>query len=182
MQQTAESSQRAVSHLEGETCAAFGRTEGALGSMHEDLVSNAERLANLEVALAHERQRHTKVEEKLRKDQQATVDNLTNQLDEALARVDRLSADLAKKRSLQDVRQPQHSPRPMRFQPLRYASVRPPQFDQGAEIMADPARPQRTRRHSPHSDHSRRHRSESRSSRGSHHSQSSTGVTESWAC
>ena len=51
VQQSAESSHRAVSHLEGQTREAFGRTESALGSMREDVVSNAEKLTNLENAL-----------------------------------------------------------------------------------------------------------------------------------
>ena len=178
MQQTAESSQRAVSHLEGQTREAFGRTEGALGVMSENLASNAERLAVLETALANERQRHAQAEEKLRKDQQITVDALTDQLNEALARVDRLSADLAKERSLPDVRQPLHSPRPIRQQPVApmqdvfLQPVLPPHLQQGDEIRPDPAQPQRRRPQSQQVDHPRRHRSVSRSSRGSHHSRS----------
>ena len=106
VQQAAESSHRAVSHLEGETRAAFGRIEGALGSMREDLASKEQRLADLEAALESERRRHVQAEARVIKDQQTTVDNLTNQLNEALARVDRLSADLAKERSLQDMQHP----------------------------------------------------------------------------
>ena len=76
VQQTAKSSHKAVSHLEGQTCEAFGRTEIALGSMHEDLVSNAEKLTNLEHTLAYERQQHAQAEERMRQDQQATVADL----------------------------------------------------------------------------------------------------------
>ena len=69
VQQTAESSHRAVSNLEGQTHKAFGRTETALGSMREDVVSNAEKLTNLENALIHEQRRHIMAEEKMRQDQ-----------------------------------------------------------------------------------------------------------------
>ena len=55
VQQSVESSQRAVSHLEGETRVAFGRMETALGSMREELVSNKDKLTALEHALVQER-------------------------------------------------------------------------------------------------------------------------------
>ena len=103
VQQTAESSQRAISHLEGETRAAFGRTEIALGSMREELVSNKDKLTALEHALVQKQQRHAEREEKMWQEQNAIVADLCMQLDEAHTRVDRLSADLAKERSMHDV-------------------------------------------------------------------------------
>ena len=69
VQQIAESSQRVVSNLEGQTRKVFGRTETALGSMREDVVSNAEKLTNLENALRDERRRHVVAEEQMRQDQ-----------------------------------------------------------------------------------------------------------------
>ena len=71
--------------------------------MREDVVSNAEKLTNLENALRDERCRHVVAEEQMQQEQQVIVGNLQRQLNEALARVDRLSADLAKERSLRDV-------------------------------------------------------------------------------
>ena len=68
VQQTAESLQRAVSNLEGQTRKAFGHTETTLGSMCEDLVSNAKKLTNLENALVHEQRHHVVAEEQMRQD------------------------------------------------------------------------------------------------------------------
>ena len=66
VQQTAESSHRAVSHLEGQAREAFGHTETALGSMREDVVSNAEKLTNLENAVRDEQRRNVVAEEQMR--------------------------------------------------------------------------------------------------------------------
>ena len=97
---------------------------------------------------------------------------MQRRLDEALTRVDRLSADLAKERSLHDVppqpRMPHRPRRPASPVPL----VPPPQFQLGDEIMADTTRPAGSHVESRHSDHPRHHRSESRSSRGSRRSRS----------
>ena len=51
-------------------------------------MSNAEKLTNLKRALAQKQHEHVQVEEMLRRDQQATVENPTKQLNKALARVD----------------------------------------------------------------------------------------------
>ena len=58
VQHTAESSQHAVTTLEDQTREAFGRTETALGSVQDELVSNAQKITNLETALMEERHRH----------------------------------------------------------------------------------------------------------------------------
>ena len=58
--------QRVVSSLEGQTREAFGHTETTLGSMRKDLVSNIEKLTNLENALRDERRHHIVAEEKMR--------------------------------------------------------------------------------------------------------------------
>ena len=108
----------------------------------------------------------------MRQDQQATVGNLQRQLNEALARVDRLSADLAKERSLHDVPPVPHSPHCQICQVAPMPSVPPPQLARGDEIMADTTRPQRSCAQSRHSDHPRHHRLESRSPRGSRRSRS----------
>ena len=72
--------------------------------------------------------------------EQGMVENLKRQLNEALTRVDQLSADLVKVRSQQDVQlltYSYHSPcQPVSLRP----SVRPPQFQLGDETMADTTR------------------------------------------
>ena len=102
--------------------------------------------------------------------EQGMGEKLKKQLNEALTRVDRLSADLVKMRSLQDVQllpYSYHSPcQPASLRP----SVRPPQFQLGDETMADTTRSAGSLDQSQHSDHSRHHRSESCSSIGSRRS------------
>ena len=110
--------------------------------------------------------------------EQGMVEKLKRQLNEALTRVDRLSADLVKVRSLRDVQlspYSYHSPcQPVSLRP----SVRPPQFQLGDETMADTTRSAGSSDQSQHSDHSRHHRSESCSSIGSQRSQSSGASTD----
>ena len=69
-------------------------------------MTNADKITNLENALAHERNRHALAEDRLHREQREIVEHLTQRLNNALARVDHLSADLAKERSLQDVAPP----------------------------------------------------------------------------
>ena len=66
VQQTAQSSQQAVSTLEDQTRTAFGRTETAMTSMQQMVVSNDERIADLERALRHERARNVAAEQRLK--------------------------------------------------------------------------------------------------------------------
>ena len=111
-------------------------------------------------------------ENRVHHEEQGMVEKLTMQLNEALARVDRLSADLVKMRSLRDVQQlpySYHSPcQPASLRPLG----RPPQFQLGDETMADTTRSAGSSAQSQYSDHSRHHRSESCSSTGSRRSPS----------
>ena len=97
-----------------------------------------------------------------------TVEDLQRQLNEALARVDHLSADLAKEHSLYDVQSWPHLPHHL-ASPM--PSVQPSQFTKGGEIMADTIRPPQLSAQSRSSDHLRYYRSESCSSTGSHRSQ-----------
>ena len=92
--------------LEDQTQEAFGRTKNAMSSIHQGVASNAGRIAELESTPAIERQWNRDREQRLHKEQQAIVDNLTQQLEDALARVDRVSTDLAKECSVRDL-QPQ---------------------------------------------------------------------------
>ena len=169
---TAASSQQAVSTLEDQTRDAFGRTESALGSMRDELVSNADKITNLEAILAQERRRHAEAERQLLRRQQDTVADLTAKLDDALTRVDRLSADLAKERSLQELAPPEQSAAPQMWQ---ISSPRRPMqsllYSQGDEHMVDASGPPQQRSPAPtpyhHIDRSERRRSASHSSRGS---------------
>ena len=65
-----------------------------MGNVQQGVSSNADRIADLENALAHERQRNKDAEWRMKKEQQATVDDLTQRLEDAQDRIDRLSADL----------------------------------------------------------------------------------------
>ena len=109
-------------------------------------------------------------EDRVHNDPQAIVEELTRQLNEALAKVDRLSADLAKERSLHDLLPLPHPPSRPRHPASPRLLVPPSHVRLGHEIMADTTLPQRSHAQSRHSDHSRHHRSESRSSRGSRRS------------
>ena len=175
MQQTAATSHRAVSTLEGRTREAFGRTETAMTTMHQSVTSNADRIAELENALAQERQRSADAEARLRNDQKKTIEQLTERLNKALTRVDELSADLAIERSLV-VDQPQPSAyvsllpnSPVLQAPVEY--TRPPHMDRRSEIQAE-----NDDRQSPapssHGAHSGRNRTRSLSSRRSSSSRS----------
>ena len=139
VQQTAQSSQQAVSTLEDQTRTAFGRAETAMTSMQQSVVSNEERIADLERALRQERNRNAAAEKRLKTEQENVIESLTQRLNDALTRVDNLSADLAKERSLRDSvprTTVQQSPRLRPIQsPLVY--TRPPHFMQGPEIDAD---------------------------------------------
>ena len=79
-------------------------------------------------------------ENRVHHEEQGMVEKLKRQLNEALTRVDHLSADLVKMRSLRDVQllpYSYHSPcQPASPRPL----VQPPQFQLGDEIMADTTR------------------------------------------
>ena len=77
MQHTAESSQHAVTALEDQTREAFGRTETALGSVQDELVSNAQKITNLEIVLMEERHRHAQDERRMYSEQKAIVARLT---------------------------------------------------------------------------------------------------------
>ena len=109
-------------------------------------------------------------ENRVHHEEQGMVEKLKRQLNEALARVDRLSADLVKMRSLRDVQRlpySYHSPcQPASLRPLG----RPPQFQLGDETMVDTTRLAGSPVQSHHSDHLRHHRLESCSLRGSQHS------------
>ena len=100
---------------EQDEAVATERGAGDVGtSMSAVVVGNTDRIANLETALRNERNRHAATEDRLMQEQRAAVEQLTQQLNDALARVDLLSADLAKERSMQDTQplQLQYSPRP----------------------------------------------------------------------
>ena len=111
-------------------------------------------------------------ENRVHHEDQGMIEKLKRQLNEALTRVDRLSADLVQLRSLRDVQllpYSYHSPcQPASPRP----SVRPPQFQLGDETMADTTRSAGYSDQSQHSDHSGHHRSESCSSIGSRRSRS----------
>ena len=108
-------------------------------SMQQMVVSNDERIADLERALCHERAMNVAVEQRLKTEQENVIESLTQRLNDALTRVDNLSADLAKERSLRDSvprTTVQQSPRLRPVQsPVVY--TRPPHFMQGPEIDVD---------------------------------------------
>ena len=68
-----------------------------------ETVTGAGREGVIAAAIELRQQRVLVAEERMLQDQQVTVEDLQRQLNEALARVDHLSADLAKERSLYDV-------------------------------------------------------------------------------
>ena len=70
--------------------------------MHQNVSSHEDRLADLENALRHERERNAIAEKRLRTEQERRIESLTQRLNDALTRVDNLSADLAKERSLRE--------------------------------------------------------------------------------
>ena len=179
VQQTAETSHRAVSTLEGRTREAFGRAETAMTSMQHGVSSNADRITELETALRRERQRNAEAEARLRDDQQRTIEQLTKRLNTALAKVDDLSADLAIERSW-FAEQPQRQPEPAILSsqtplpaPVEYS--RPPHMDRRSEIRAD-FDDQPSPAHSSHGASSGRSRSRSTSSHRSRHSRSSSSA------
>ena len=117
-------------------------------------------------------------ENRVHYEEQGMVEKLKRQLNEALARVHRLSADLVKMRSLRDVQllpYSYHSPcQPTSLRPLG----QPPQFQLGDKTMANTTRSAGSSDQSQHSDHSRHHRSESCSSAGSRRSPSLGAPTD----
>ena len=128
--------------------------------MHEDLVTNADKITNLESALVHKHNRHALAEDRLHWEQRETVERLTQRLNDTLARVDRLFVDLAKERPLQDVAPPPlHEFAHPRLPASPVPYVRPLQFVQGDEIMVDANKTRRMPTFSPQVDHHKRHRS-----------------------
>ena len=189
VQHTAQSSHQAVSSLEDRTRTAFGRTETAMTSMHQNVSSHEDRLADLENALRHERERNAIAEKRLRTEQERRIESLTQRLNDALTRVDNLSADLAKERSLRESvprTTVQQSPRLRTEQPpVTYTH---PIYVPGPEIVADEhdqhmppvqsshaARPGRSRSRSHASERSRPSRSDSSHSGTASGTESSRG-------
>ena len=86
--------------MEDQTRTAFGRAKTTMTSMQQSVVSNEEHIADLEDALYHERARNAAAEKRLKTEQESVIETLMQRLNDALVRVDNLSADLAKERSL----------------------------------------------------------------------------------
>ena len=102
VKQIAQPSQQAVSTLEDQTRTAFGRAETAMMSIQQSVISNEKRIADLENALCHERERNAVVEKRLKTEQESVIKTLTQRLNDALVRVDNLSTDLAQERYLRE--------------------------------------------------------------------------------
>ena len=148
-----------MTELEGQTREAFGRTKTAMSTRQQGVASQAERLADLENALFWERQ--------LRVDQKATIERLSKNLANALARVDRLSMGLAAEHSRKNDKPPyltpNHPPVPTQTEPV--VLVQPPHFTQGVEIAAGNGPIYRTPTPKRYADHPGRPRSQASPSR-----------------
>ena len=113
---------------------------------------------------------------RLKTEQESVIESLTQRLNDALTRVDNLSADLAKERSLRDSvprTTVQQSPRLRPVQsPVVY--TRPPHFMQGPEIDADEQDQHMPQAQSSHAARSGRSRSRSHASQRSRSSRSAS--------
>ena len=196
-QQTAtavDASHQAVTQLHSQTAQAFSTTEDALTSMQDALERQQRQMQMLQDMLHTERRSRIAAERKAAAGQTRDVVDLSRKLEEALARIDEMSADLASAKSdAPAAPMPIQSPAAPRSvaQPTY---VPPPQFTGGVEITApdvvmqdrlhtdDPTPRHHGSRHgSRHTRHSRRSRSPSRGSSVRHHSRadSSEGASTS---
>lgn len=194
-QQTATAvgaSQQAVSTLHTQTAQAFSTTEEVLGSMQDSIARQEQQLKNMQAMLQQERNARQVAERKAATRQNPEVTELSRRLEEALTRIDELSADLATANSLANT-----SPAVAAVQSATYAPVNqvavpqfvpPPHLLGGEEITAPVDalpnlhgsqrswRPTGSRDHSHHSRHSRRSRSPLRNVNASQRSSSSSSA------
>ena len=138
-QQTAtavDASHQAVTQLHSQTAQAFSTTEDALTSMQDALERQQRQMQMLQDMLHTERRSRIAAERKAAAGQTRDVVDLSRKLEEALARIDEMSADLASAKSdAPAAPMPIQSPAAPRSvaQPTY---VPPPQFTGGVEITA----------------------------------------------
>ena len=101
----------------------------AMSTMHQGMTSQAERLTELENALVHERL--------LRANQKEIIERLSKELEDATARVERLSTGLAAKRSRRDDQLPYLAPNhpPVLAQTEQVVLVQPRNLHRGQKLL-----------------------------------------------